>query len=406
MRRSKLGLSIATLAVVALGAGLFGVWNRGEPREGAGEAESSGLDFQPNAEQRRKLDELRARLKQDERRFAAEDARRKDNAKLFTYMAATSDEPVVVEAALEAIQSSYSSRSSLKEAPDADLDRVLVKHLRSADPAIASSAFRAARIPLMSDAPGAELVGALLEMAREGEAPPRRQAALEALDLLRPTGRSAEVLAAFEAALSAAEAHIVSTALFALAQSGPSFAAHPERRADALGPKVTALTAHPDPGVRGRALSLLAELDWLSSAGARFEKARALLKDGHPHVRAQAAAVLGRLGEVAAVHSLIEAVSDLAPAHYDLSGWRTLDGRPGNIAHVLPGRRRVADAALHALGVLSARSGDEPAAFEPLRVAVGGPGADDSAVRKNAELARAWYERERAHIPRQPAAEL
>jgi hypothetical protein len=385
------------LMVVTLASGGYGVWRHFAREARTGDAPPSGLEFEPNAEQRQKLEQLRARLSQSSPRFAPEDARQKANAKLFTYMAGTSEEPLVVEASLDAIQSAYSSRSSRKEAPDADLDRVLLKHLRSSRSGAASAAFRAARIPLMTEQPGAELISGLAELARTAEAP-RRLAALEALDLIRPDNRGPEVLETFESALSAREAELVSTALFALAQSEPSLRLEREQAPRRLGSRLLALTGHSDPGVRGRALAALAELDGIAEAEAKSTQAAKLLADGHPYVRAQAADALARLGATWAIHRLIELVEDVSPAFYELTGWTALDGHAGRLVHELPGRKRVAEAALYAIQSLGASTEQAGGAFE-LSL---GRSQNEGALRENAERAKAWYARARASLPPAP----
>src|SRR5690606_18798799 len=122
---------------------------------------TSPLDFEPSPEQLETVAILKSRVSKENPHFSAEDSRRREHAKLFTYMAATSDEPHVVQGSLEAILVAYSSRSSKKEAPDADLEKVLLKHLASQENEILAQALAAARIPLMSEDPGDLLPAAL-----------------------------------------------------------------------------------------------------------------------------------------------------------------------------------------------------------------------------------------------------
>lgn len=333
---------------------------------------------------------LRASLSENARRFSEEQARRKDNAKLFMYMAGFSDEPLVVEASLSAISQSYSPRSTKKETPDADLDSVLLRHLRSERRSTVALALGAARLSLMMDEPSGTLIDAVAEMADPANDPARRHAALEALNDLQPQRREARAIEAFETALSAPEAHLVSLALFALEQSSRSFAASPGLLPGTLGPRVVELTRHTDPGVRGRALRLLAEVDGLADEATRYTRARELLGDEAPYVRAVAADTLSRLGRVAAVHDLVHHVDDLALARHDLAGWLTLDGTPGVVEHALPGRKRVAEAVQYAMVTL---------ASEGLRLLQDGPRPTDEDVLQNALLARTWYERAAPDLP-------
>lgn len=399
----------AYLLGAAVVSGGYALWALGTSSRTDSSVPRSGLSFEPTQEQRAAMHALRSGLSKDNPRFAVEDARQKSNAKLFTHMAATSEEPHVVRAALEAIQSAYSSRSARKQAPDADLDRALVKHLRSERADIASAAFEATRIPLMSEQPGSELISNLVKLAGPSEPAPRRHAALEALNLLRPDKRSSGVLECFELALSAEQPHSVSAALFALAQSGASFEAIGAQRSKTLGRTVFSLAKHVDPGVRGRAFALLRELEWLVEPARRYTKAKELLEDPHAYVRAEAVAVVAHARRAPAIHRLMVLVDDLSIAEYELIGWTALDGTPGRLSHRLSGRKRVAEAALYAIRSLSSdpeTSSDvdagTPSDAQPwsaLSLTLGGRGQDEGKVRENAELAKSWYRLASTQIP-------
>lgn len=184
------------------------------------------------------------------------------------------------------------------------------------------------------------------------------------------------------------------------------------------------MVAHADPGVRGRALDLLAGQAWLAEPAVLAARAREGLADAHPYVRAQAADVLARMRQVPAIHRLMHLVDDMQVARYDCVGWTTLDGSAGRLEHTLSGRRRVAEAALFAIRTLSAldqTAGNQPAqdqaASDPgasaqhsesqyskrrdssvLVLTIGGPHQSDEDVSKNAEVAKAWYQAARARI--------
>lgn len=413
-RLTRLGL-----AAVALASAGYGIWTvLGTSRPSHAESPRSGLEFEPNEEQRQRLQSLRASLDESNPHFSNEDARQKSNAKLFTYMAATSEEPQVIQAALEAIQSAYSARSERKEIPDADLDKVLLKYMQSETPSIAAAAFAAVRIPLLTDEPRIDLMAAVARMAGPNESPARRYAALEALNLIRPNRRSQEVLAAFTSALEAEQSHLVSAALSGLTLSGPTLN-DDGSQLEGLGSRVLALTDHGDPGVRGNAIALLAEIPGLVEAPIRLGKAREHLKDSHAFPRAEAIDCLERSRDVSAIHRLIGLVEDLGIARYDLVGWTGLDGTPGRIVHALPGRRLVAEAALYAIRSLSeiaapssgelgvgAQSSTEARKGRVLReleLTIGGPQQTDDLLKKNAEFVQDWYGRSREQIPSESA---
>src|SRR5688500_18061433 len=150
------------------------------------------------------------------------------DAQRLTYLAETSDDPRVVEASLAAILSTYAARSTRKPGPDAALERVLVKHVKSERPTTAIAALTAARIALMAEQPREGVTRAIAELATPESPAPRRYASLGALYQLRPDRRTAHVFVAFERALDASELHLVSTALLALSQSVPSVEPLPE----------------------------------------------------------------------------------------------------------------------------------------------------------------------------------
>ena len=348
----------------------------------------------PSEEPQRNTESLRAPSLGETAEAATTPPLDKSDAKLLTHLAETSDDPRVVEASLEAISSTYAARSTRKPGPDADLERVLVKHVHAERPTTALAALTAARIALMAEQPREGVTRAIAELAAPEKPAARRYAALDALNLLRPDRRDAHVLTAFERALDAKEPHLVSLALLAVSQSGPSLALAPEANRARFAERVVALLGHYDPGVRGRALFALAEVASLTAASTRFGAGKRGLADREPYVRAQSADLLARCRESAALHLLIEHVADLTPARYELRGWTQLDGKPGLLVHELPGRKRVAEAALFAMQSLSESLDGSPALTLQL-----GRQPTDEVVLQNAEFARAWYRANQRSIP-------
>jgi hypothetical protein len=306
--------------------------------------------------------------------------------------AETSDDPRAIVASLEALGSTYAARSTRKPAPDAELERVLVKHLESEHDAVVRAALTTARVSLMTEPPQAGVVAAIVELTGKDEATSRRAAGLEALHSLRPDRRSGDVLSAFQTALDAEEPELVSLGLLALSQSGPSLAGAPEVTRTALGERVVALLGHGNPGVRGRALLVLAELPELVTEEKRFAAGKHGLLDREPYVCAQAADLLARTRKAAAIHGLIEQVRDLRAARYELRG------SAGVLLHEVPGRRRVAEAALFAIQSL----GETVSGAERLTLTLRDRYTDDPLVLENAEAAKAWYRSLAGRIPREP----
>ncbi|MFZ5889872.1 MAG: hypothetical protein ACOY0T_02300 [Myxococcota bacterium] len=318
-------------------------------------------------------------------------------AATVTYLADTSEDPQVIEAALREVLNVYSSRSSRKLAPDAELDRVIIKRLHAPQPSVVAAAVAAARIPLMTAKPSDAVANAVVDMASTEGSSARRQAALEALNLIRPDRRSPSVLSAFEQALSANEPQLLSVALFAIAQSGASLATLPQVNRANLARRVLELKDHADPGVRGRALGVLADVEWLVPSDARYASGERALGDAHAYVRGMAADLLFRCAEPMGIHALVRLSADLEPARYELRDFTELDGRPGVLQHSVLGRPRVAEAALLAMLALSENLAD----VERLNLSLTNQNTDEL-VLQNAELARNWYRANAARIPRQP----
>jgi hypothetical protein len=146
--------------------------------------------------------------------------------------------------------------------------------------------------------------------------------------------------------------------------------------------------------VRGGALLALAELPSLIDYDVRIAAAKRALADRHAYVRARGADLVARCGKSGGIHLLIEHVGDLTLARYELRGWSQLDGSPGTFVHELPGRKRVAEAALVAIRSLS----ESIDGVSPLTLRLGRQPNNDL-VLENAVIARAWYGAHRGLIP-------
>lgn len=399
----RLALILAGLGALLLALGVSGAALVSPDRP----AKPSWLEFSPDAAQRRKIDELLAGLRPGDARFPQSELGKRDSAQLFMYLAGTSDDRAVVLASLDAIQSAYSSRSSKKEAPDRDLERVLLKHIVSTDPARAQAAFRAARIPLMTEQAGGELQSELVRISGAESNPGLRWAALEALNLLPPDRRSPAVLRSFlDAALE--EPGIALAALLALSASDRALRAAPELREAALA-RVQALATAEDPGVRGTALQVLVALD-PAALSEVSTMARAALADPHPYVRAQGAWALGtqRVGEAGDIHLLMPLVDDLAEARVVVRGPRGLDGKELETPRKVRGGQSVAEVALLAVKSLALRqmpaATDPNAAVQsearpPPRLTIGSHTSGLEQVKESAALMRSWYETARDDLP-------
>src|SRR5690606_2120490 len=83
------------------------------------------------------------------------------------------------------------------------------------------------------------------------------------------------------------------------------------------------------------------------------------LGDAHPYVRGQALDTLAASTNPNLIRSFLPLTRDLAEARYDIEAGADLKGKPLILPHDIPGRRRVAEAALFALRSVRAKAVQE-----------------------------------------------
>jgi hypothetical protein len=304
---------------------------------------------------------------------------------LFTHIAATATDPVVVGAALSAMYGAYSSHSKRKATPDADFALVVDKHLGSKDPKIATRALLAARTGIAGKDGSEELIKTVVSLAsqepyRDG---PGRYAIIDTLRVVSANQRTKDVVQILEESLASKDTYVVSYALQALYRATRSI----ENR-DALKAKALGMTKHDDPGIRGRAIELLGALG--KDDAEVLKVVLEALSDAHPYVRSEAAEAIARLRHRPAIHALIKLVDDKESNRYDIRDWTMLDGKPGRLHHDGSPWSRVYDAAMNAIRSLS------EGAVELERV---NPKEIETTLDKNAATTKAWYAKERKNIP-------
>jgi hypothetical protein len=403
--KARLAMIFACAGVALLGVLLFLAQQR---QQAPPPPAQKWLEFEPDAAQKKKLAELLAMLAPGATRFPNEARRDFENAKLFMYMAGTSEQGPVVLASLDAIRYGYSPRGSKKAKPDRDLEKVLVKRLHSPEPAQVQAAFTAAPVALMAQQPEGELLETLLELVRS-DSPALRWAALESLDLLPPDSRPVAVLEAILRATEDTPAFAV-RALRALRQSRPTLNGQPELKERARA-RAWLLSSHDDPGLRGSALQALVDLD-PNSPGEISDLARKSITDPHPYVRGMAAAGLsvGTLGRESDVHLLMPLTNDFAEAVATLTGPVALDGKAVELLLNVPGRRLVAESALFSVQRLAMGPppgtpvpDQSPIAWkEPPVLTIGGRVSGLELVEQNAVKMREWYQSEKKKLPSAP----
>jgi HEAT repeat protein len=322
-------------------------------------------------------------------RFPNEAVRDKDQAKLFLYLAATSDKPEVIMAALQAMKMAFTSSEAYKKKEYAGKDYgvVIAAHLHSKDPKIEGYALEAAPHAVSGKEPYAPVVDALVEIASTHENASARAEAIDRLRLVRDFQKNQKIGEAFLQALSSDKPYVVSKALFGLRLRATGLV----MRSKFLD-RARSLMKHADPGVRGRAAELAGRLG--AGKPQVVEEVVALLKDDHPFTRSAACSALAHMGDLGAVHAIIKLVDDSEKNTYDIRGFQTLTGRPGWVHHDGSAWSRVQDAAIRALERLSMRTETR---FKADRV----DSKDvEGSLAKNARAAKSWYARVKAKLPK------
>jgi hypothetical protein len=300
---------------------------------------------------------------------------------IAVYLAASSDEPAVVGAALDAMRTLVRPPTRV----DADFVQTIRKHLSSDDPRIVARALAASRAGLNGNAPDRELLSAVLGTATRPELMdgPGRYAVLDALG-----GLSVRVLKEDEvqkfifSSLDSTDAYVVMTALELLHTPR---VARPDKQ---LVDKVSPLLADSDPGVRGLTARVLGTV-----AGADPDAAKALvkaLKDEDPFVRSEAANALALLDDRAAIHDIVPLVTDMKKNTFERR-WKGMDGQ--NVLRAYRGSHwpYVAAAAQQALQKLAGAD---------LKLTKVPPNDVEKGLEKNAQAVKAWYAANKAKIAR------
>lgn len=346
----------------------------------------SGLQWKPDQEQQAALDALVQKLNRNNWRFPSQESNEPRNARLFTYLAATSDDPAVIGGALSAMYGAYSSHSKRKAQPDADFVQAVQRHLGASDPKLAVRALLAARTAMAGRDANAELIDRVTKLARQDpyQGGPGRHAIIDSLRVVSAAKRTPEVVAIFAESLEAKEPYVLSYALQALYRSVRSV-----ENKDAIKAKAVALAAHEDAGVRGRAVELLGAFG--RDDQAVLDLVLGALSDPSPYVRSEAAEAVARLRYVPAIHALIKLVDDKESNRHDIRNWTTLDGKPGRLHHDGSPWGRVYDAAMNGIRSLS----EGQLSLERIN-----PKQIEAGLDENAAATKAWYAKEKAKIPK------
>lgn len=338
------------------------------------------VSFKLSGKEKQKLGRLYKAIKGKTVNFPKKEASRKQNARLFTYAAATSTKPERVIAALSAMRRSHGPG---KAKVDADFANVVAYHLKSKDPRVLQHALGAAALGLHGLGSKTPLLAEVINVGAQPSSSAARFLALNTLRSLAADQHTEATVQLFTTSLEDKEPSVVASALSGLIQASAAV-----KTAAPIVEKTLPLAKHADPGVRGLAIEVLGKI-----AGDRPDTtatALAALSDTHPFVRASACNALGSVGQASAIHALVPLVEDGASSHYELGGWKQLSGKPGTAEFEASPLRTVSDAAQRAVATLSAGG----LKLEPVA-------KHDTAagLKHNADATKAWYASEKPRLP-------
>jgi hypothetical protein len=351
-------------------------------------APDKGIQISLRLDEGRREDAARLVSKLRGGRFPSQYVDREKNAELFLYIAAKSDQPKVIIAALRAMRQAYVSsggrKSRGRHVAGNDYGVVVAAHLKSKDPSIVAAAMSAAQRVLEGTSPHAATVAELARIAESHPVVGARIDAVSALTRMRGFRRNPVVAGAMLKVLEHPSAALLSHTLYQLYRGR---AAGLPRREEFLA-RAQALLSHQDPGVRGRAARLVAVLAPPTPELAK--QLRAMLSDPHPYTRSVVAHALADMNDVASVHLLVTKVDDLTRNSHHLT-YRRLVGREGSVPH---GAR---DETVH---------GPVVRAIERLTAKLKHPfkraskAAKGSDRKKEAAAVKAWYAKHRDELPK------
>ncbi len=302
------------------------------------------------------------------------------NGTAFTWLAARREQPDEVAAALDAMASCAESLHP------ADHHNVVATRLRDPDPRVSGAALRAAGSLLPHAGPGDAVFDAVVFELGDASAPVRYEAvtALDAAPWRATDAGDAAVLAA----LDDASPPVRSEALRMIADRSAGGWSDERFSTRAL----SMATDDIDPGIRGRALDVVVAMS--PDAPQTQALARTLLDDPQPYTRARAASALGALGDLSAVHPLMERVDDSDEAVWTMRPWVATDGSEWVQHHIGSPHERVDDAVLMALQALTADLGEGGFRYRDIN-----PEWVELDIVSATRDARRWYEAHRQELP-------
>lgn len=238
------------------------------------------------------------------------DKRKPDNAKAFLYLAARGGSDDVVAAALYAMAETFGSG---KELLSDDYKKVVRARLRSRSDVVVGGALAASKDLVDDEGKDASCAEAINEIVAKHSNPSARYEATSLLLYVYDSVKDPKTVNALLLAMDAPENYVRSAAINILQARQFQIGA---RRAEVLAAGKR-LIGDPDPGVRGRALELVARMAKQDNAVADVASALVgRLDDESPFVRSVAARMLSWVDYRPAIDKIVTLMSDTAPNTY------------------------------------------------------------------------------------------
>lgn len=320
-------------------------------------------------------------------------------AQVFLYLAATSESEDVLVCSLSALAGVWTvvPRQVEREYTMAsdELIQVLAARILDTRPRIQAAAIEGGAFVFRGEHSNETLLDAYLALAVPTQPATLRYAILNKVWQARNQLASPERLQRYIDALDAAEPWLVSIALWRLESLVPREATlEATVRAKAL-----ERTQHADPGVRGRAISLLATLARRMNEGepervAATARAIEMIGDENPFTKSAAMNSAVKLEAISAIHTMVPFLGDATRNTYDIEGWTTLAGGRGSVHHDGSAWSQVRDSALGGIKNLSRRHDRDTMFDYDIEARNSGPSLDAAAIAANA-----WYTANRASLP-------
>lgn len=328
---------------------------------------------------------LLAQLEGD--KFPYQEIRKKENGPGYLAIAASSEDPKAIVASLKAVIQTYTNRPDAKKRNFAgeDYKKMIAKHLASSDPAVKHWAIQASPSAL-GENPDPEVLAQLVKFMTDGEVEGQRHDAIDVLNGMKDYTKNEAVAEALFKALGDAHPAVVSESLFRLGGRSYGLADQAKFRDRAI-----ELVEHKDPGVRGRALRLVATLGRGKEATITplFVKA---LKDPHPYVRSEAVSALARIKSLDSIPEMMAMLDDSEKNTYDIS-FNNLLGKTDRVHHDGSAWSRVDDAVLRGLATMTFGLKDKKFDYGKIEGKT-----KDADIAREVGLAKEWYEKNKGSL--------